>query len=218
MIIDCTSDLHGYFPKLEGGDFLIVAGDLTARDTHEQYNAFCDWLDAAPYRCKVVIAGNHDNKIDKNMIEDKRNCHYLCDCAMEFYGLTIWGSPWTKTFFGMNPHCMAFTKNSSEELSKIWELIPEHIDILITHSPPQGIFDANVYGEHCGCSELSSAVSDRIRPKLHVFGHIHEGGGQVTDIEKAASAANTTSRIKFVNASFVNEHYRPVHKPIRVIM
>ncbi len=31
MIIDCISDLHGYYPKLEGGDLLIVAGDLTAR-------------------------------------------------------------------------------------------------------------------------------------------------------------------------------------------
>jgi Icc-related predicted phosphoesterase len=36
MIIDCISDLHGAQPKLEGGDLLIVAGDLTARDTEQQ--------------------------------------------------------------------------------------------------------------------------------------------------------------------------------------
>jgi len=28
MIIDCISDLHGYYPELEGGDLLIIAGDL----------------------------------------------------------------------------------------------------------------------------------------------------------------------------------------------
>ena len=36
MIIDCISDLHGFFPKLEGGDLLIIAGDLTARDKPEE--------------------------------------------------------------------------------------------------------------------------------------------------------------------------------------
>lgn len=37
MIIDCISDLHGYYPELGGGDLLIVAGDLTARDTPEEH-------------------------------------------------------------------------------------------------------------------------------------------------------------------------------------
>jgi len=35
MIIDCISDLHGYTPSLSGGDVIIVAGDLTAKDTFE---------------------------------------------------------------------------------------------------------------------------------------------------------------------------------------
>jgi hypothetical protein len=32
MIIDCIADLHGHYPKLDGGDLLIICGDLTARD------------------------------------------------------------------------------------------------------------------------------------------------------------------------------------------
>ncbi len=32
MIIDCISDLHGFKPNLNGGDLLIIGGDLTARD------------------------------------------------------------------------------------------------------------------------------------------------------------------------------------------
>jgi hypothetical protein len=36
MDVTCISDLHGYLPKLEGGDLLIIAGDMTARDTEEE--------------------------------------------------------------------------------------------------------------------------------------------------------------------------------------
>lgn len=35
MIIDCIADLHSHYPKLDGGDLLIVAGDLTDRDSLE---------------------------------------------------------------------------------------------------------------------------------------------------------------------------------------
>lgn len=44
MIIDCISDLHGYYPKLEGGDLLIVAVDFTTRDTLPELSKFKDWL------------------------------------------------------------------------------------------------------------------------------------------------------------------------------
>ena len=28
---------------------------------------------------------------------------------------------------------------------------------------------------HVGCAELLSTVQQRVKPKVHVFGHIHEG-------------------------------------------
>ncbi len=49
--------------------------------------------------------------------------------------------------------------------------IPADTDILVTHAPPQGILDAGQ-----GCAELLEA-SKRVRPKLHVFGHVHAGYG-----------------------------------------
>ena len=42
MIINCISDLHGHYPKLEGGDLLIVAGDLTARDRETEVSLSSD--------------------------------------------------------------------------------------------------------------------------------------------------------------------------------
>ena len=49
-------------------------------------------------------------------------------------------------------------------------------------------------------------MSRIIKPRLHVFGHIHEQGGRKVNL------MNT----RFVNASIVDELYNPRHKPVRV--
>lgn len=59
-------------------------------------------------------------------------------------------------------------------LSK-WDLIPSDTDVLITHGPPVGHGDFTCSGVRAGCVELLSSVQQRIQPKYHVFGHIHEG-------------------------------------------
>src|SRR4029077_20657484 len=64
MIIDLCADLHGFYPKLEGGDLLIVAGDLTARHTIKEYGKFKEWFYKQSYTKKVLIAGNHDTFLD----------------------------------------------------------------------------------------------------------------------------------------------------------
>ena len=100
MIIDCISDLHGYQPKLDGGDLLIVAGDLTARDLESQYRQFIYWLDQQDYKKKIIIAGNHDGELQQNPGLFKFTVFdYLCDSQSVFQDLKIWGSPWTPTFY-----------------------------------------------------------------------------------------------------------------------
>jgi predicted phosphodiesterase len=218
MIIDCISDLHGYYPKLDGGDLLIVAGDLTSRDDEkgfQQFRAFI--LNHMPkYKKIIVICGNHDEYSSKRMEEERSECWngksvtYLCDSGTEFEGLKIWGSPWTLTFDGMNPHCKAFTVRTEEELGEKWALIPDDVDILITHSPCFSYLD-----NYLGSPSLRLRTREIILKsgghkgiRLHVCGHIHEGYGEDGDIVIPIR----------VNASLVNEHYEPVNKPIRVIL
>lgn len=206
MLIDCVSDLHGFRPDLPGGDLLIIPGDLTARNTQEEYDTFLSWLSQLPYRCKIVIAGNHDGLIEKGKVVIKgdsfeKNIHYLCDSGMEFEGLKIWGSPYTPTFGRWY-----FMRNRGEEIKKHWDLIPSGIDILVTHGPPYGILDANYEGLKVGCEELRNAVQERVKPRIHCFGHIHEWGGRTTEIE------GTT----YVNCSYVDERYRPVYRPMHL--
>ena len=211
MIIDCISDLHGYNPELEGGDLLIIAGDLTARDTVNEFIQFRTWVSQQQYRKIVIIGGNHDNCLQDKSFEWprdpawKKDHSYLEDSGIEFEGLKIWGSPWTARFWNQNPECMAFAVHA-DVLKHQWDLIPEDTDILVTHSPPHGILD-DTYHKRTGCADLRDVIN-KIEPKLHVFGHIHECGGQMEEF----------NGIKCVNASVVDQHYNHVNKPIRIVL
>ncbi len=220
MIVDCIADLHGHYPKLEGGDLLIVAGDLTARDTTEQNSEFNAWLYKQDYKKKVVVAGNHDNSfIDipsgplifstwNTKIEyQKSYADYLCDSGTEFEGLKIWGSPWTLTFPGINPRCTAFTGTEDIIRSKV-SMIPHDTDILITHGPAFTILDETKKGINAGSHSLYLWLLFHEKLKLHVCGHIHESYGR----------AEIHPDAQYYNCSHVNERYEPVNAPVRVIL
>lgn len=221
MIIDCISDLHGFYPYLEGGDLLIIAGDLTARDTYDEYNKFFDWLVQQDYKKAIIVAGNHDNKLQQGHIPicsfndyGLSEVEYLCDSETEFEGLKIWGIPWSKRFIGMNPHCMAFTFFDEnwfydEKVSQI----PLDVDILITHSPPYSILDKVVDGYSVGSPSLFNWLKYVCRPRLHIFGHIHEAYGQC----EVFPTYNDKMMIS-VNCSQVNERYQNVNKPVRIVI
>ncbi|KKM07384.1 hypothetical protein LCGC14_1734470 [marine sediment metagenome] len=92
--------------------------------------------------------------------------------------------------------------NDEEFAIKKWAMIPDDTDILVTHGPPHGILDipkppAEV--RKCGCKKLLSAVL-RVKPKVHIFGHIHGGYGRVEQ-----------DGIQFINASVCTELYQPIN-------
>ncbi|OQE21126.1 hypothetical protein PENSTE_c012G04091 [Penicillium steckii] len=52
------------------------------------------------------------------------------------------------------------------------------VDVVITHGPPKGIMDYTNSGERGGSVHLFRALArTRPRPRMHCFGHIHEGWG-----------------------------------------
>ena len=64
--------------------------------------------------------------------------------------------------------------------------IPDNVDIVMTHGPPKWILDRCPHG-NVGCENLLQAMR-RVKPKMHCFGHIHEGNGvEVIDWKKFAT-------------------------------
>jgi len=196
------SDTHGLHRHLTipDGDVLIHAGDITGHGQVEQVADFNDWLGTLPHRHKIVIAGNHDFCFEDQPVETAAlltNCIYLFDEAITLDGLYFYGSPWQPWFFDW-----AFNLRRGTEIRAKWELIPKETDVLITHGPPLGHGDLTSHGECVGCADLLESVRQK-RPKLHIFGHIHEGYGMMQN-------EHTT----FINASSCNLQYRPVQRPI----
>jgi len=232
MIIDCIADLHGHYPELEGGDLLIVAGDLTAHDLLEEHEQFCFWLHKQPYKSKVVLAGNHDNLLKKDPYRFDTfitGVSYLEDSGalFEWEKRKIWGTPWSAWFHGVHPSCKAFMIKE-KQLAKKWALIPDDTEILITHTPPFGILDAVTRGTslpelgiqlntfHLGSPSLRERIEQLPNLKLHVFGHIHENGGQQVVLK--SQMKDSSRSVICVNASIMNEHYKPVNKSVRIIL
>lgn len=202
MRIVMISDTHGLHRRVRipDGDLLLHAGDLTNHGELDQVADFNDWLGTLPHRHKFVIAGNHDFCFEESDGAARllTNATYLLDSGVTVEGLRIWGSPWQPWFFDW-----AFNLQRGPEIRAKWKLVPDATDILITHGPPRGFGDRTDSGEDAGCADLLAEIRERIRPRLHVFGHIHEGYGQWNDGE-------TT----FVNASTCNLDYDPVQPPI----
>jgi predicted phosphohydrolase len=202
MRLVCISDTH--FPphalQIPEGDVLIVAGDVCGHSTLAEISVFDAFLGSLPHPHKLLIAGNHDwpfSRVPEKAIALLRHTTYLKDSGIEIGGIKFWGSPWQPFFCNW-----AFNLPRGAPLAKVWAKIPGGTDVLITHGPPFGILDQVPSGEHVGCEELLKALQ-RVRPKVHIFGHIHEGYGVLKQ-----------DGITFANASVCDGRYRPINAPI----
>ena len=198
------SDTHGFHDiEVPPGDVLIHAGDGCKRGSLDEARAWGAFLAAQPHRHKIAIAGNHDRCFESEFEVARAawppELTLLHDSACEVEGLRFWGSPWQPWFLSW-----AFNLQRGPELAAKWALIPSHTDVLITHGPPMGIRDRTFDERAVGCADLREAIA-RVRPRLHVFGHIHEGYG-----------AEAHEGTLFVNASTCTLSYQPTNPAVVV--
>mgnify|MGYP001602710970 CR=1 FL=1 len=210
--IVAISDTHTYHRQMNvpDGDILIHAGDFSFRGGLEELSSFNSWLKTLPHRHILLCAGNHDYTLDvshpgyiEKALDQITTGQVITHGSVTVEGLKIFMSSWTPEF-----HNWGFNYPPSEA-AKLWSHIPNDIDILVTHGPAYGILDeldqnGSMPGLHVGCPELLAAIN-RVRPKHHVCGHIHEGYGTYKGV-------HTT----FHNVSMLDSRYRTTN-PATVI-
>lgn len=202
VMISDTHDRHkalnSFMPE---GDVLIHAGDLTMEGTIRKAQEALDWLNEQPYKNIVIVAGNHDFCFEHGHKKQELNfgrIQYLENSRIVIDGVEFWGSPVQPWFYDW-----AFNVQRGDAIKKYWDMIPLSTDVLITHGPPMGILDKEPrYHNHVGCFDLDMAVK-RVKPKVHVFGHIHHGYGK--------KELNGTH---YFNASVCTEKYEPLNVPL----
>ncbi len=231
MRLILISDTHGlHDAKLFNADLkkaidpnqynlLVHAGDISSVGRQDQVTKFIHWfMGLKGFDQKIFIAGNHDMSFEsrtpkadwlRHLINDENlsqsDCDYLEDSGhsielSEFSRpIKIYGSPWQPVFLNW-----AFNlPRNGEQLARVWSLIPDDTDILITHCPPYGIRDfITPTSQALGCERLRIRV-DGLNLLVNVFGHIHGGYGIMA-----------TEKTFYVNASTCNEAYMPINKPI----
>lgn len=183
--IICISDTHTHKPTgLPQGDVLVHAGDLTNDGTVADIQGQIDWISSLPYEHKIVVAGNHDSwfdprarrEIDIGKAPRWRDVHYLQHSSVRLTfpskshrHLSFYGGPQIPQCGGED---FAFQYRRSDDA---WsDTVPLETDVLITHTPPRHHLDLPA---GLGCDYLKNEVW-RVRPKVHIFGHVHAGHGR----------------------------------------
>ena len=184
-----THNRHHQLPDMPEADLVVHSGDISFAGSEDEAIDFIQWFMSLPYKYKVFIAGNHDNCLYEANIDGlPENCFYLCNSSVMIEGAKFYGLP------------MFMEDAMSDKFDESIRNIPSDTDILVTHQPPYGVLDfsENIhYGDHL----LLQTVLD-IRPRYHLFGHIHDAYG----VEKGKSTI-------FSNASLLDEEYRLMNKP-----
>ena len=190
IAVVCISDTHNHKPQIPDGDLLLHAGDLTQTGTLQEISEMLAWLRSLPHPHKVIVAGNHDFALkseDRDKL-DWGDIIYLqqSSTSIKFKNdriLNIHGSPWSPKLcfraFEYTPHPDLWTDSS-----------PLEADVFISHAPPRYHLDVDGYGEERLLRELW-----RIRPRLHIFGHIHGGyGSEVLGYDNFTAAYESIRR------------------------
>ncbi|MFC1612060.1 metallophosphatase domain-containing protein [Myxococcota bacterium] len=173
-----VADTHTFetdIGSVPAGDVFVHAGDLCRAGSLNELEAPAAWIRGLPHLHKIVIAGNHDWCFVHHPGQARKllgdTVTFLQDSGVTIEGVRFWGSAWQPEFCGW-----AFNLPRGPALAERWSLIPNDTDVLITHGPPAGFGDNTTVEHRQGCEDLLREL-DRVSPRIHLFGHIHEDGG-----------------------------------------
>ncbi|CAJ1397715.1 unnamed protein product [Effrenium voratum] len=177
-----THGLHWQVGNLPNADIFIHSGDVGQSGSDGEFGDFNNWLGSIKGKFKhmFLIAGNHDfwntnwrlnqgwlspgAAWDPNYFQYKfTNAQVLKHEMVQVMGLNIWGDGWKPQRGDSDPG------NNYQDL-------PWGIDVLVTHEAPYGIFDQTGGGNWGSSHDLLAAIWEK-KPKVHLFGHIHEQRG-----------------------------------------
>lgn len=221
MKIVAISDMHGNYDfEVPKADILIVAGDIVPlkmqRNISQSFSwfkkKFIPWCQKLPVKQVYLVAGNHDFFLEDSikakecLLETKitilynESSEYLDDNGKIW---TIWGSPLCHIFGNW-----AFMRSDEYEKEK-FSLIPNDLDILITHDAAYGRNDVILGdspwtdGRNIGNLALAEVLKDK-HPKYHFTGHLHTSDHNLVDYEGTLTAC----------VSLLDERYEMTYKPL----
>lgn len=178
-LISDTHNRHDELRVPNNVDAVIHCGDesesMNVSKNERQARIFFQWFSGLEIEHKIFVPGNHSTAIEKGLIRPEEYPHirFLIHQQTELGGLVVFGTPYTPRFFNW-----AYMRER-KELDGVWQTIPDRVDILISHGPPKGILDrtrdmASHKPIHVGSLSLTRHVRERIKPRVHAFGHIHD--------------------------------------------
>lgn len=205
MKICAISDMHDHAIELPKCNILAIAGDISMSGGPVWFQEkFIPYLmdQKNKYDICLLVFGNHDDGIYMNdkwkdmEMNIPKNIKVLNNASFKYNELKFYGSPNCKYIPG-------FLNTFNEEtLKDIYLNMTDDIDVLITHSPPYGIGDTPIDDcYHLGSASLLEKVR-QIKPKIHIFGHVHTGKKYVKE--------NGTD---FFNVSILDEDYNLAYQP-----
>jgi len=158
---ECIDLWDHYIPgRLDGYDLILACGDL-----HAAYLSFIVTM----ARCPVLyVHGNHDIGYE---ITPPEGCDCIDGRLVNYNGLRILGLGGCRRY-RRGAHQYTDKQMRHRILKLGWEIIKAGgVDIVVTHSPPRGIGDAEDL-PHRGFEALLTLM-DRARPQFLLHGHIH---------------------------------------------
>jgi Icc-related predicted phosphoesterase len=178
-LISDTHNRHEQLQIPQGLDAVIHCGDesqsMNATKNEQQSRDFFRWFSALDIKHKIFIPGNHSTAIEQGLIQPKEYpaIRFLIHQATRLGEMIVFGTPYTPKFYDW-----AFMRER-KDLDAVWQTIPDRVDILVSHGPPKGYLDktrdmASHKPIHVGSQSLTRHVRERIKPRVHAFGHIHD--------------------------------------------